>query len=159
MRFSSLALPRHLGRLAPLRAVTSSLPNITPRLSSSALQHLQVSQPFFFTYVFDLSAGKTLPRLPGVPLPGFGYPLSELSLANSLLEASFSSLRSWASLFRAFLRPRGHEILSNLTLHSCTPQKNLSASPPCFSGFLPPGQPFPTFAPRWFSSGQGLLLS
>jgi len=77
LRFSSLALQRHLERLAPSRAGSPSLPSHPPRRSSLALQHLQVIQPFFSTPTFDKSAETTLPRTSGGPLPGFVYPLSE----------------------------------------------------------------------------------
>lgn len=126
MRFSSLALRRHLERLAPSRAVTSGLPNITPRISSSALQHLQVRQPFFFTPTFGRSAVKSVPSsteahsqglatlsvsvLPTYPRKPLSAPYA-LGLRSSELFSSPGVMRSFQTslstlaLFRKTSRP------------------------------------------------------
>jgi len=75
------------------------------------------------------------------------------------LKASFSSQRSWASPFRAFLLSSDHVAVSSNPLRSCTFLPNLPAWYRCSSGFLPPEKPCPSRASRRISSGRDLLLS
>jgi len=131
MRFSSLALRRHLERLSPLRAVTSGLPNITPRLSSSALQHLQVRQPFFSTPTFGKSAVKFVPPSTEAHSQGLAtlsvsflptYPWKPLS-APYALGLHSSELSSPPGIVRSF-----QTSLSTLALHGKTSRPRLGAS-------------------------------
>jgi len=107
MRFSSLALRRHLERLAPSRAVTSGLPNITPRISSSALQHLQVRQPFFSTPTFGRSAVKSVPSSTEAHSQG----LATLSVSVLLSQLTLGSLFQLPTLLgfalQSFSPPQG----------------------------------------------------
>jgi len=148
---SSLALLRHLERLVPLFAMTS-LPTSLPRVSSCALQHL----PDLRTRLFSVERSFAHPFNPS-RFQGLVTLLTLSVLTSS--KASFSSQRSWASLFRAFFLSRGQRILSNPSLHSCRYKENFSAFSTGFSGFLPPEKLCPPLAPRWFRSGQGLWLS
>jgi hypothetical protein len=99
---------------------------------------------------------KTLPCFPEVPPPGFGYPLDGFSRLRSL-KASFSSQRSWASLFRAFLLPSDRIAVSRNSLRSCAFLPNLPAWYRRSSGLLPPGKPCPLLASRRISPGRNTL--
>jgi len=90
--------------------------------------------------------------------PGFGYPLYELSVPTPS-EASFSSQRSWASPFRAFLLfgdplDRSQPNLPSLRF----PTKPLGLVP-TLQRISPTEKAVPLFATQRFSPGQGLLLS
>jgi len=128
-----------------------------PCLSSPALQHFRIQEPFF-------SLLRSKKRLSGLPShsegshAGFGYPLCEL-IVQRPSEASFSSQRSWASPFRAFLLPgdRFNRYRSNL------PLLRFPAKPPGLAPTLQRVHPIekaaPLIATRGFSPGRGLLLS
>jgi len=78
--------------------------------------------------------------------------------ANDSLEASFSLQRSWASLFRALLLPRGRRILSGPSLHSCTFVENpCGPSPGASVAYSPQKSRSPLLAPQRISLGRGLL--
>jgi hypothetical protein len=78
-------------------------------LRSMTLQHIQTEEPFF-AFGFRPNVPAALPHLREVPPSGFGYPLGGVS--PPALGNLFSSPRSWASLFRAFIRPRGRPRVS-----------------------------------------------
>jgi hypothetical protein len=82
-----------------------------PRLSLLALQHLKYRDPSFHSF---RSVQGALPRSPESPTPRVWLP-SRWCQPAILLEASFSSLHSWASPFRAFLSPRNRLSLSKKT--------------------------------------------
>jgi hypothetical protein len=79
-------------------------------LHSAALQHIQTEEPFF-----SPDRSRTFERLCRAFQKPHPQGLATLSVASALLpsEASFSSPRSWASLFRAFLQPPGPTVVSH----------------------------------------------
>jgi hypothetical protein len=90
--------------------------------------------------------------------PGFGYPLYELSVPTPS-EASFSSQRSWASPFRAFLLFGDRSNRSQSDLPSLRfPTKPLGLVP-TLQRIPPTEKAAPLVATQRFSPGQGLLLS
>jgi hypothetical protein len=89
---------------------------------------------------------------------GFGYPLNELSVLTPS-EASFSSQRSWASPFRAFLLfgDRLGRSQPNLpSLRFLTKPLGLVSA---LQRVHPTEKAVPLVATQRFSPGQGLLLS
>jgi hypothetical protein len=90
--------------------------------------------------------------------PGFGYPLYELSVPTPS-EASFSSQRSWASPFRAFLLSGDRMDRSQPIL----PFRRFPTKPlglvPTLQRIPPTEKAAPLVATQRFSPGQGLLLS
>lgn len=141
----------------PVSIVDNSHLRKAPRSSFSTLQHLRIQAPFFSTSDSE-GVWITLPCHPEVPSPGFGYPLDGVSCLEPL-KASFSSQRSWASLFRAFLLSSDQIDVSINPLRSCTFLPNLPAWYRCSSGLLPPEKPCPSRASRRISSGRGRVLS
>jgi hypothetical protein len=94
---------------------------------------------------FSPSCDGVPPALPcqqEVPLGGFGYPFSGL-LVPRPWEAFFSPQRSWASPFRAFLRPGDPRPVSRSPLRPRAFPQNPSALYRRLGGLLPPGQPYP----------------
>jgi len=90
--------------------------------------------------------------------PGFGYPLYELSVPIPS-EASFSSQRSWASPFRAFLLFGDQLDRSQPNLPSLRfPTKPLGLVS-TLQRVSPTEKAVPLFATQRFSPGQGHLLS
>jgi len=99
-----------------------------------------------------------LPFHPEDSHTGFGYPLCEFVVPESS-EASFSSQRSWASPFRAFLLPGDpfDRYRPNF------PLLRFSAKPPGLALTLqrvsPTEKAAPLFATQRISPGRGLMLS
>jgi hypothetical protein len=102
LRATSVAYPE----ARPLRRKTrlTLFPDRSSSLQTATLQHVETGEPFF-----SPGRNRTFER----PCQAFQKPrpqgLATLSAASALppSEASFSSPRSWASLFRAFFRPPG----------------------------------------------------
>jgi len=128
-----------------------------PCLSSPALQHFRIQEPFF-------SPLRSKKRLNGLPFhpegshSGFGYPLYELEVPRPS-EASFSSQRSWASPFRALL------LLGDRTsrYRPDLPLLRFTTKPPGLVPTLqrvpPTEKAVPLYATQMISPGRGLLLS
>jgi len=135
---SSLALARHLGVFTfkkPLsywgNMSTTSLVQKAPRSRDSTLQHLKNPEPFLFTLGFPRASW----RLCRLPRKSRSQGLATLSARLSTLdplEASFSSRRSGASPFRAFLlssdRKKVSLLLSARALSYQTQRPDIGAS-------------------------------
>jgi len=128
-----------------------------PCLSSPALQHVRIQEPFF-------SLPRSRKRLSGIPFhpegshSGFGYPLCELEVPRPS-EASFSSQRSWASPFRALLLPgdRSDRYRPDLPLLRFTTKP--PGLVPTLQRVTPTEKAAPLNATQMISPGRGLLLS
>jgi hypothetical protein len=121
----------------------------TPRFGFPALQHFQVSTPFF-------SRNRLIPRPIGFTLPT-GSPALRVWLPSQRCqlsrpsEASFRSPRSWASPFRAFLLFGDPTPVSGPCSAPALPCKTCSALHRRSSGFLPPKKPSPFALPEYLS--------
>jgi len=158
---ASPALRRHRSVSYPVRCqtlVSRRLPEPTrlaPRVSSSALQHFRIKEPFFspfaerpndFCPVVRKSPPQGLATLSGIFVP-------------SSWGAFLSSQHSWASLFRAFLLSGDRKTLSGLSLRSCASLQTLDGFGSALQRLPPTGKAVPLSAPRRISSGRDLLLS
>jgi hypothetical protein len=94
----------------------------------------------FFAFFRRRPPGFTLPA--GGPAPRVWLPFQRPSVSKPW-EVSFNSQRSWASPFRAFLRPGDREAISRSPLRPRALLQNLSALYRRLGGLLPPGQPHP----------------
>jgi len=74
-------------------------------------------------------------------------------------EASFSPQRSWASLFRAFLRHDDRSQVSQASLRPRAFPRNPSASYRRLGGLVPPCQPYPSSLPECLARVGAWLLS
>jgi hypothetical protein len=119
--------------------------------SISTLQHFRCLSPFL-SLPYE-SVQHALPCTLEVPSVGFGYPFDGVSLT-ATSEASFSSQRSWASPFEAFLQPHDRISCFQPFFRSGTFLTNFPACYRCSNGFIPRRQPYP-FRTRRFSPGRG----
>lgn len=158
---SSLALRRHLSVLtsqAPplyMRLMpTMNRIREAPHSECSALQHIQIACSYL-----SLSFESVRPALlcgPEVPPLGFGYPFDGVQVTRPS-GASFSSQRSWASPFKAFLRPNDREMLSHPSLRSRAFLQDLLSLVSAPQRFPPVEPAAPSIAPQVFNLGQGQL--
>jgi hypothetical protein len=108
----------------------------TPRFGFPTLQHCQVLMPF-------LPRNRLIPRPIGVTLPT-GSPALRVWLPSQRCqlsrpsEASFSSPRSWAYPFRAFLQLGDPKTVSSLCSAPALSRKTCSALHRRSSGLIPP---------------------
>lgn len=150
-----------LASLAPLAAKLlspvdfRSQKSLAPRLSSSALQHVRMKKPF--VSLFSKRPKDLCPAFRKSPPQG----LATLSgiFVSSPWGTSFSSQRSWASLFRAFLLSGDRKTLSDLSLRSCASLQTLDGFGSALQRLPPTRKAVPLSAPQRISSGRGLLLS
>jgi hypothetical protein len=94
-----------------------------------------------------------MPSSLDVPSLGFGYPFDGFSSLKTL-GASFSSQRSWAFPFEAFLQPDDQERCFQRLFRSGVFLANHKACYRRFNGFIPSVSRTPK-RPRRFSSGRG----
>jgi hypothetical protein len=78
--------------------------------------------------------------------------------AHRPLAASFSSQRSWASPFEAFLLSHGRKMVSHLPLRPCAFVTTLLGLLPALRRLPPMKEAVSLFAPRRFNPGRDLLL-
>jgi len=110
--------------------------------------------PFF--HPLSRASGSPLPCAPEVPPLGFGYPFGGIQVTRPL-GAYFSSQRSWASPFKALLRPGDRKVLSHLPFRSRAFLENLTSLLSAPQRFHPTEPAVPFDAPRVFGPGQGRL--
>jgi len=142
-RLSSHA-PLPYSRLMP----TMSRSREAPRYVHSALQHVRIRGTPFFTFFRRRPAGFTFPT--GGPAPRVWLPFQRPQVPQPL-ETSFSPQRSWASLFRAFLRCGDQEPVSRPFLRPRAFPQNRSALYRRLGGFIPPHQPCPLSLPEFLA--------
>jgi len=120
----------------------------TPRSSFAALQHFRKKKTLQSSMnSFKLMSGKLYPA-PQTPHPRVWLP-SRWRLAFLPLEASFSSQRSWASPFRAFLLLGDRRRVPSPPSTPALVAKTLARLyAPRFSGFAPPKKPSPFLLPE-----------
>jgi hypothetical protein len=164
-RFSSYALGRHRSvvpfSLPPsYRRPTSTVNRFSkaPRISFIALQHFRTEEPFCaLDRLAQRPSGFALLTRKSHPQ---GLATLSMESAPRPLEASFNFQRSWALPFRAFN--------SSPVIGSPFPMTSSALALPCItsaalhrrlSGLIPPEKPYPLFATRRVSPGQGHLLS
>jgi len=142
-------------RLPPsYRCPTSTASHLrkAPRISSTPFSIPRSRSPSFHPLSrTSEKIGSLLRRI----APGFGYPSCD-RLAPQPLEASFSSRRSWASPFRAFLPTDDRQALSNPSLRSCASSRNLYSLGPALQRLPPTGGAVPLVAPQMVSPGRDL---
>lgn len=127
---SSLVFGRHRSVLSPrlplpyTRLGVNTYPSQkAPRVSSRPFSISKILKPFFSSPCEDVfeswrfSQRRIVPRV--------WLPFLRPSLVSEPLEASFSSLRSWAFPFKALLLFRDRKSVSDLSLRSCTLFQNL----------------------------------
>lgn len=112
----------------------------SPRLSFLTLQHVKILEPFFSLPSLK-ERKESVALLPFSAVPRVWLPFLRFFQSQRSVKASFSSLRSWVSPFRALLPTGDRTILSNHSLRSCTSLENLSAFYLRFSAFIPPLEP------------------
>ena len=129
--------------LQPCRSVSSphvydELQNQAPRLSFHALQHLRIKVPFLSLPVIRKRM-EYIALYPKSPTPRVWLPSLWRQLL-SPLETSFSSQRSWASPFKAFLLSHGRIILSNDPSAPALSYKTLPGLVPALQRLTPTGK-------------------
>lgn len=152
-------------------ATTASLPlerrsstSVSCRPWSAFEKHLALSaRPFSifgscapFCHPLSKASGSSLPCEPKVPLLGFGYPFSGIQ-GTQPSGAFFSPQRSWASPFKALLRPDDRKMLSHPSFRSRAFLEDLMSLPSAPQRFTLTEPAVPFVAPRVFSPGQGRL--
>jgi hypothetical protein len=125
-------------------------------LKSSSLELLRPSAFADRTTLLLTPRGASGNRCPD-PRKSHPQGLATLSVTSVVppLEASFSSPRSWASPFRAFLLPRGRKGVSTSPSARALPTKTFPASIRRSDGLIPREKPVPFFAPGKINSGRG----
>jgi len=111
-----------------------------------------------FCRLLSKASGSHLPCAPEVPPLGFGYPFGGVQDTQPL-GTSFSSQRSWASPFKAFLRLADRGALSHTSFRSRAFLQNLTALYRRLSSLIPTSQPYPQLPSRCLAGSRADLLS